>query len=69
NAQNLMGVNRENLEDQLLVLIDAEALISNTNIAEETSRLARYELLAHAAINSIQYSRAFASLAVDSLSH
>jgi flagellin-like hook-associated protein FlgL len=66
-AQNLMGANRENLEDQLVVITHAEAEISNTNVAEESSRLARYELIAQSAVNSIQYSRAFASFAVSSL--
>ena len=66
-AQNLMSANRENLEDQLVLITDAEAKISNTNVAEETSRLARYELIAQSAVSSIQYSRAFASFAVSSL--
>jgi len=66
-AQNLMSANRENLEDQLVLITDSEAKISNTNVAEETSRLARYELIAQSAVSSIQYSRAFASFAVSSL--
>ena len=66
-AQNMMSVNRENIEDQLVLITDAEAQISNTDVAEEASRLARYELIAQSAVSSIQYSRSFASFAVSSL--
>lgn len=63
----VLDVNTENLENQISLTTDAEARISNTDVALETSRLARQELIAESAMNSILYSRQFASFAVASL--
>lgn len=55
------------LENQLLSVTESEALISNTDTALESSKLARYELLAQAAMNSILYSRSYAQYVAGSL--
>lgn len=67
SAMGTLNTNKENLEDQLSVVTEAEATISNTDAALESSRLARQELIAQSAVNSIQFSRAFAQFAVNSL--
>lgn len=48
-----------NLETQLEQVTEAEALISNTDVALETSKLNRAELLAQYAMNSILSARSY----------
>ncbi|MGL6194907.1 MAG: flagellin [Thermoguttaceae bacterium] len=67
SAQTTLNTNRSNLEDQLTIVTDAEAEISNTDVALESSRLARQELIAQSAVNSIMFARAFTQYAVSSL--
>lgn len=57
----------ETLDSQLLSVTEAEAAISNTDVAMESSRLARLELLAQSAMNSILYSRSYAQFVAGSL--
>ncbi|MGL6225362.1 MAG: flagellin [Thermoguttaceae bacterium] len=64
-AQQTFSLNKTNLEDQLTVVSQAESEISNTDVALESSRLTREELLAQAAVNSIMYSREFLQFAVN----
>ncbi|MDR2346396.1 MAG: hypothetical protein LBE18_10045 [Planctomycetaceae bacterium] len=65
--KNVLGTNQTNLEDQLAIVTETEATISNTDVALETSRLARQELIADSAMSVIQYARAFSQFAVSSL--
>jgi flagellin-like hook-associated protein FlgL len=65
--KNVLGANQTNLEDQLAVVTETEATISNTDIALESSRLARQELIAQSAMSAIQYARSFSQFAVSSL--
>lgn len=51
------------LDDRLLQVTEAEALISNTDTALESSKLSRLELLAQSAMNAILYNRSFAQFA------
>lgn len=57
----------ETLDNQLVNVTAAEAAISNTNVAMESSRLARLELLAESAMNSILFSRQYAQFVAGSL--
>jgi flagellin-like hook-associated protein FlgL len=65
--KNVLGANQTNLEDQLAVVTETEATISNTDIALESSRLARQELIAQSAMSAIAYARSFSQFAVSSL--
>ncbi|MDR2172579.1 MAG: hypothetical protein LBP59_20760 [Planctomycetaceae bacterium] len=65
--KNVLVANQTNLENQLAVVTDEEASISNTDVALETSRLARQELIANSAMSAIQYARSFSQFAVSSL--
>jgi flagellin len=57
--KNVLDSNSRNLDTQLEKVSETEGLISNTDVAWETSRLNRAELLAQAAMNSILYSRSY----------
>ena len=65
--QNVIAMNQRLLDSQLTTLTAAEGRISNTDVAVESSRMARAELLAQNAMNSIMYNRRFASFTVSSL--
>jgi flagellin len=65
--KNVLGTNQTNLEDQLAIVTESEATISNTDAALETSRLARQELIADSAMSAILYARSFSQFAVSSL--
>lgn len=66
-AVNNIEISSENLDSQFVSTTEAEALISNTDVAMESSRLARLELLAESAMNAILYSRSFAQFIAGSL--
>jgi len=51
--------NAARLDTQLVSVSEAEALISNADMAVESSRLNRAEILAQAAMNSILYARSY----------
>ncbi|MDR1290375.1 MAG: hypothetical protein LBK06_04155 [Planctomycetaceae bacterium] len=65
--KNVLVTNQYNLEDQLAIVTAEEAAISNTDVALETSRLSRQELIAESAMNVISYARSFSQFAVSSL--
>ena len=65
--QNLVAMNQRLLDSRLTTLISAEGSISNIDAAVESSRLARAELLAQNAMQSILYNRSFAAFSVRSL--
>jgi len=65
--QNVIAMNQRLLDSQLTTLTAAEGRISNTDVAVESSRMARAELLAQNAMNSIMYNRRFAAFTVSSL--
>ncbi|MDR2641427.1 MAG: hypothetical protein LBC74_01395, partial [Planctomycetaceae bacterium] len=65
--KNVLTTNQNNLEDQLALVTESEATISNADAALETSRLARQELIADSAMNAILYARSFSQFAVSSL--
>ncbi|MDR1478516.1 MAG: hypothetical protein LBJ00_06190 [Planctomycetaceae bacterium] len=65
--KNVLVTNQNNLEDQLAIVTESEAAISNTDVAFETSRLARQELIANSAMSAILYARSFSQFAVSSL--
>jgi len=55
----VLDSNAKRLDSQLESVSEAEALISNADMALESSRLNRAEILAQAAMNSILYSRSY----------
>ena len=57
--KNVLDSSSKSLDSQLERVLESEALISNVDIAMESSRLNRAELLAQSALDSILYSRAF----------
>ena len=57
--KHVLESNANSLDIQLEKISEGEALISNTDIALESSRLNRAELLAQSTMNSILYSRSF----------
>lgn len=59
--KNVLDSNAKNLDVQLEKVTESEGLISNVDMAWESSRLNRAELLAQSAMNAIQYSRYFTS--------
>jgi len=65
--QSIVAMNQRLLDSRLTTLTAAEGRISNTDIALESSRMARAELLAQNAMNSIMYNRRFAAFSVGSL--
>ena len=57
--KNVLESNAKNLDIQLEKVSEAEGLISNADMAWESARLNRAELLAQSAMNAILYSRGF----------
>jgi flagellin len=57
--KHVLESNSKNLDTQLEQVSEAEGLISNVDMALESSRLNRAELLAQSAMNSILYARNF----------
>ena len=57
--KNVLESNAKNLDIQLEKVSEAEGLISNADVAMESSWLNRAELLAQSAMSSILYSRSF----------
>jgi flagellin len=65
--QQIIAQNQSLLDSRLTSVTEAEGLISNVDLATESSRLARAELLAENAMNAIMYNRSYAQFAVTSL--
>jgi flagellin len=65
--KHILDANSAALDIQLTSVTEAEADISNADTAYESSQLSRAELLAQTAMNSILYSRSYASYVVSSL--
>jgi len=65
--QQIVGMNQKLLDSRLTSVTAAEGRISNADIAIESSRMARAELLAQNAMSSIMYTRNYAAFAVSSL--
>jgi flagellin-like hook-associated protein FlgL len=65
--KSTLDTNAVHLDTQLEKVTEAEAEISNTDMALESSRLSRAELLAQTAMESLLYSRYFAQYLVTSL--
>ena len=59
--KNILDNNARNLDIQLEKISEAEGLISNVDMAWESSQLNRAELLAQSAMSAILYSQNFAS--------
>jgi flagellin len=65
--QQIAATNQKLLDSRLTSVTASEGRISNADIAAESSRMARSELLAQNAMNSILYTRHYAAFAVSSL--
>jgi len=65
--QQIVATNQRLLDSRLTSVTAAEGRISNADIAIESSRMARAELLAQNAMSSIMYTRNYAAFAVSSL--
>jgi flagellin-like hook-associated protein FlgL len=65
--KNVLNSNAQNLDIQLERISEAEGLISNVDMALESSRLNRAELLAQSAMSAILYSRNFRQFILNSL--
>ena len=65
--QQIAAQNQTLLDSRLTSVTAAEGRISNADIAVESSRMARAELLAQNAMSSIMYTRSYAAFAVSSL--
>jgi len=65
--QQIAATNQRLLDSRLTSVTAAEGKISNADIAIESSRMARAELLAQNAMSSIMYTRSYAAFAVSSL--
>jgi flagellin len=65
--QQVAAQNQTLLDSRLTSVTAAEGRISNADIAVESSRMARAELLAQNAMSSIMYTRSYAAFAVSSL--
>ncbi|MCL2004650.1 MAG: hypothetical protein FWG73_00650 [Planctomycetaceae bacterium] len=66
-SQNVIALNQRALDSRLESFVGAEGRISNVDLAWESSRMARAELLAQNSMNSILYNRNYAAFAVRSL--
>ncbi|MDR0328694.1 MAG: flagellin [Planctomycetaceae bacterium] len=66
--KNVLQSNTQNLDIQLEKVSEAEGIISNVDMALESSRLNRAELLAQSAMKAILYSRSYAQFFVNLLS-
>ncbi|MDR3182412.1 MAG: hypothetical protein LBT89_05725, partial [Planctomycetaceae bacterium] len=67
NSQNIVAQNQKLLDSRLTSVTESEGRISNVDMATESSRLARSELLAQNAMSSITYNRSYAAFSVSSL--
>ena len=67
SSQKIVAMNQKLLDSRLTSVTASEGRISNADIAVESSRMARAELLAQNAMNSIMYTRGYAAFAVSSL--
>ena len=67
SSQKVVAMNQKLLDSRLTSVTAAEGRISNADIAVESSRMARAELLAQNAMSSIMYTRNYAAFAVSSL--
>jgi flagellin len=65
--QQIAATNQRLLDSRLTSVTASEGRISNADIAVESSRMARAELLAQNAMTSISYTRNYAAFAVSSL--
>ena len=65
--QQVAATNQLLLDSRLTSVVAAEGRISNADIAVESSRMARAELLAQNSMSSIMYTRNYAAFAVRSL--
>jgi flagellin-like hook-associated protein FlgL len=65
--QQIASTNQKLLDSRLTSVTASEGRISNADIAVESSRMARAELLAQNAMSSILYTRRYAAFAVGSL--
>jgi flagellin len=65
--QQIAATNQRLLDSRLTSVTAAEGRISNADVAVESSRMARAELLAQNAMSSIMYTRNYAAFAVSSL--
>ena len=65
--QQVAAQNQTLLDSRLTSVTASEGRISNADIAVESSRMARAELLAQNAMSSIMYTRSYAAFAVSSL--
>ena len=65
--QQVAAMNQRLLDSRLTSVTASEGRISNADIAVESSRMARAELLAQNAMSSIMYTRSYAAFAVSSL--
>ena len=65
--QKVAAANQKLLDSRLTSVTASEGRISNADIAVESSRMARAELLAQNAMSSIMYTRNYAAFAVSSL--
>ncbi|GHT41807.1 hypothetical protein FACS189443_4060 [Planctomycetales bacterium] len=65
--QQLIGSAIRSIDSQITTTTASEGVISNANMATESSRLARSELLAQNAMSSILYNRSYAAFSVNSL--
>jgi len=65
--KHVLESNAKNLDIQLEKVSEAEGLISNVDMALETSRLNRAEILAQSAMSAILYSRSFGQFILNAL--
>jgi flagellin-like hook-associated protein FlgL len=65
--QQIAATNQRLLDSRLTSVTASEGRISNADVAIESSRMARAELLAQNAMSSIMYTRNYAAFAVRSL--
>ena len=66
-SQKVVAQNQKLLDSRLTSVTASEGRISNADIAIESSRMARAELLAQNAMSSIMYTRSYAAFSVSSL--
>jgi len=66
-SQNVIALSQRALDSRLESFVGAEGRISNIDVAWESSRLARAELLAQNSMSSILYNRNYAAFSVRSL--
>ena len=67
SSQKIVAMNQKLLDSRLTSVTASEGRISNADIAVESSRMARAELLAQNAMSSVMYTRSYAAFSVSSL--